>query len=209
MNLSDTNVDLNSMTDEELCRLAAESREAEEYLILRYSRTVRAIARPLYLAGGDSEDLIQEGLFGLIKAVRDFDPGRQASFKTYAQICIRHRLYSAVKSAGRGKHVPLNDSVPFQAASFDSDSGKANIQFHRQHQDPEELIIGREEVGELLSALNGRLSSFESQVLKLFLDGLSYSEIAAIVGKPQKSVDNAVQRIKRKFAQQINKADTA
>lgn len=188
-------------SDETLCMLAASGdRIAEEVLVTRYNRLVRVCARPFFLAGGDSEDLIQEGMFGLLKAIREFDPTHDTMFRTFAEICIRSRIRSAIIAASRGKHTPLNDSVSLENPLFDgisSFSGSAQ-------NSPEELIISREESLERLERLNDRLSRFESAVLELYLRGCSYQEIAEQLQRPQKSVDNAVQRIRRKVAQYVN-----
>lgn len=195
--------------DETLCALAAaDDRQAEEMLVLRYTRLVRACARPYFLAGGDSEDLIQEGMVGLIKAIREYDAEKAASFKTYAEICIRSRLYSAIKTAARVKHSPLNNYISFEAPLFDgSENPLAYETVHFKQKTPEELIIGKEEFRELLGVLHGHLSGFEAKVLQLYLNGLSYAEIAAETEKPLKSVDNAVQRMRRKVARYLNPGD--
>ena len=176
-------------SDEELCRLAASgNRDAEETLVKRYLRMVRVCARPYFLAGGDSEDLIQEATFGLLKAVREFDSGHDAKFKTFAEVCIRNRIRSAVATASRCKYAPLNDSVPFEPPMLGSGAS------------PEELYISREEEAERLSKLDQKLSPLERKIMALFLYGLSYREISEQVGRPIKSVDNAIQRIRRKVA---------
>ena len=175
--------------DEELCRLAASGdRDAEEVLVKRYLRMVRVCARPYFLAGGDSEDLIQEATFGLLKAIREFSPGYDAKFKTFAEVCIRNRIRSAVATASRSKHAPLNDSVPFESPMLGIEAS------------PEELYISREEEAERLTKLAQKLSPLERKILELFLHGLSYREISEQVGRPAKSVDNAIQRIRRKVA---------
>lgn len=176
-------------SDETLCSLASQGcRDAEEELVKRYFRQVRVCARPYFLAGGDSEDLIQEAMFGLLKAIREFEPNRDARFKTFAEVCIRNRIRSAVTSAARSKHAPLNDSVPFENPMLGSEIS------------PEELYISREEETERLARLGQQLSPLEREVLTRFLLGLSYQEISEQVGRPVKSVDNAVQRIRRKVA---------
>ena len=176
-------------SDEELCRLTASGdRDAEEILVKRYLRMVLVCARPYFLAGGDSEDLIQEATFGLLKAIREFAPGHDAKFKTFAEVCIRNRIRSAVATASRSKHAPLNDSVPFESPMLGIGAS------------PEELYISREEETERLTRLNQKLSPLEQKILKLFLHGLSYREISEQVGRPIKSVDNAIQRIRRKVA---------
>ncbi|MBD5099410.1 MAG: sigma-70 family RNA polymerase sigma factor [Clostridiales bacterium] len=180
---------ISEYSDEELCALVADGcREAEEELVKRYLRPVRVCARPYFLAGGDSEDLIQEAMFGLLKAIREFDPSRDARFKTFAEVCIRNRIRSAVTNAARSKHAPLNDSVPFESPMLGVGAS------------PEEQYISREEETELLICLEQQLSTLEHRVLDFFLLGLSYQEISEQVGRSIKSVDNAVQRIRRKVA---------
>ena len=185
--MSEITTQISEYSDEVLCKLAADGRrDAEEELVKRYFRQVRVCARPYFLAGGDSEDLIQEAMFGLLKAIREFDPSHEARFKTFAEVCIRNRIRSAVTSAARSKHAPLNDSVPFESPMLGAGAS------------PEELYISREEEAERFSRLARQLSPLERDVLTLFLLGLSYQEISEQVGRPVKSVDNAVQRIRHK-----------
>ena len=180
---------ISECSDEELCRLVASGeRGAEEVLVQRYLRMVRVCARPYFLAGGDSEDLIQEATFGLLKAIREFSPEYDAKFKTFAEVCIRNRIRSAVATASRSKHAPLNDSIPFESPMLGIGAS------------PEELYISREEEAERLARLAKRLSPLERKILEFFLYGLSYREISEQVGRPAKSVDNAIQRIRRKVA---------
>ena len=163
---ADCNI-LSEKTDEQLCLMVAHGNaEAEEMLVSRYSRLVRVCARPLFLAGGDSEDLIQEGMVGLLHAIRTYDQGREALFRTYADVCIRSRLYSAVRAASRGKHVPLNNSISFETPLFDSTGYLSS-----QKENPEDVIIGKEEWKERLNVLKDQLSGFEKNVLHLFLGG--------------------------------------
>ena len=194
---------LEQMRDEDLCLLAAAgNRMAEEALVTRYIRFVRTCARPFFLVGGDSEDLIQEGMVGLIKAVREYDAVKEASFRTFAEICIRNRLYSVLRAAAREKHKALNQSVSLDTPEFDSNSytsGPNNL----AQRNPEDFLIDREHTAALLSGVRKQLSEFEAKILGYYLDGLSCREIALEVGKSAKSVDNAVQRIRRKVAQQI------
>ena len=186
-------------SDEELClRASRGDPEAETELVCRYGQLVRACARPLFLAGGDSEDLIQEGMVGLLTAIRGFDPGRDASFRTYAEICVRSRLYTAVRAAQGGKHALLNQSVSFEPPLFDG----TNAHLFSSVESPEDVIIGREELKERLRALKGQLSELEAQILPLYLKGLSCGQIARQVSRSKKSVDNAIQRIRRKMARQ-------
>jgi RNA polymerase sporulation-specific sigma factor len=170
---------------------------AETQLIEKYSRLVRACARPYFLTGGETEDLIQEGMLGLISAVRQYDPSKTASFRTFAEHCIRNRLYTAIKSASRLKHTPLNDSISFESPQFDESQARVSCYLR----DPEELLIAREHFDELTEHISGSLSNLESEVLELYLSGLSYHDIAKKLNKAPKSVDNAVQRIRKKLAQ--------
>ena len=200
-------VDYTDLNDIDLQRMgAADDREAEETLAARYMYLVRACARPMFLAGGDSEDLIQEGTFGLVSAIRQFSPDCDTSFKTFAELCIRKRLYSAIKSASRLKHFPLNDGVSFVQLSEDHRAPLSAVPevFRRS---PEDLVLARESKEELYTAFSRCLSPFENKVLDLYLDGLSYREIAQRLDKEPKAVDNAVQRIRRKLARNPNLGD--
>ena len=198
---------LDQRTDEELALLARDGdREAEELLVARYHRLVRTCARPYFLAGGDSEDLTQEGMFGLLKAVREYHAEKEASFRTFAEICIRSRLYSVLRDMARDKHKPLNQSVSLDTPDFDSNSytsGTSNL----AQRNPEDHMIDRERTAALLSGVRKQLSEFEAKILGYYLDGLTCREIADTVGRPPKSVDNAVQRIRRKVAQQLLSGD--
>ena len=190
--------------DEALCTLAASGdRIAEEALVMRYHRLVRICARPYFLAGGDSEDLIQEGMVGLLAAIREYDSGKAASFRTFAEVCIKNRLISVIKAAARDKHIPLNNYVSFETPLFSGNGDHyAYGAADQLQEDPEAILLGREAFQERMRALEGQLSGFEASILRLYLNGLSYSEIAAEVNKSPKSVDNAVQRIRRKFSRQ-------
>ena len=199
--------ELERQPDEELCLLAAAgNRLAEEALVTRYNRLVRTCARPFFLAGGDSEDLTQEGMVGLITAVREYDAGKEASFRTFAEICIRSRLYSVLRASARDKQQPLNQSLSLDDSHFDSNpltSGTNNL----AQRNPEDFLIDREHTAALLSGVRKQLSEFEAKILGFYLDGLSCREIAKAVNKPPKSVDNAVQRIRRKVARQLLSGD--
>ena len=176
---------------------------AESELVHRYGQLVRACARPLFLAGGDSEDLIQEGMFGLLSAIRQFNPEAGVSFRTFAEHCIKMRLLSAVKSASRLKHFPLNDGISLEQLTEDSSSQlSATSEIFRNS--PEVLVLARESKEELYALFSRCLSKLEKSVLSLYLDGFSYSEIAARLNKDPKAIDNAVQRIRRKLARTLN-----
>ena len=195
--------------DEALCSLAASGdRIAEEALVMRYNRLVRVCARPYFLAGGDSEDLIQEGMVGLLNAIREYDPGKGSSFRTYAETCIRNRILSAIRAAARDKHTPLNHYVSYETPLLDGNTDSYPLSASRQpQQNPEDMLISREERRERLGTLKGQLSGFEAQILDLYLRGLSYVEIASEVDRSPKAVDNAVQRIRRKVAQHLSSGD--
>jgi RNA polymerase sporulation-specific sigma factor len=190
------------LDDDRLQQLAMSGdREAEEALAERYLRLVRACARPLFLAGGDSEDLIQEGTFGLLSAIRRYSPEDGTSFKTFAEHCVRMRLLSAIKSASRLKHIPLNDGISLEELSEDPGADIAALP-ESFRQNPEKLILAKESREELSAAFSRCLSRFEVKVLNLYLEGLSYREIADRLCKDAKSIDNAVQRIRRKLARE-------
>lgn len=199
----------NPTADEALCSLAASGdRIAEEALVMRYNRLVRVCARPYFLAGGDSEDLIQEGMVGLLNAIREYDPGKGSSFRTYAETCIRNRILSAIRAAARDKHTPLNHYVSYETPLLDGNTDSYPLSASRQpQQNPEDMLISREERRERLGTLKGQLSGFEAQILDLYLRGLSYVEIASEVDQSPKAVDNAVQRIRRKVAQHLSSGD--
>ena len=199
----------NPTADEALCSLAASGdRIAEEALVMRYNRLVRVCARPYFLAGGDSEDLIQEGMVGLLNAIREYVPGKGSSFRTYAETCIRNRILSAIRAAARDKHTPLNHYVSYETPLLDGNTDSYPLSASRQpQQNPEDMLISREERRERLGTLKGQLSGFEAQILDLYLRGLSYVEIASEVDRYPKAVDNAVQRIRRKVAQHLSSGD--
>lgn len=180
------------LNDEELVLKARSgSADAEEMLILRYMPSVRCFVRPYFLVGGDSEDLIQEGMIGVVKAISEFDESRHASFKTFAALCVKNRVYSAIRNSKRGKNSPLNDYVSFETVLSE------NVMVS----DPVEDVISRENYVELLKDVSKRLSPLEIKVLDLYLEGMSYSEISDKLSKPPKSIDNAVQRIRKKLLQ--------
>ncbi|NCB74292.1 MAG: sigma-70 family RNA polymerase sigma factor [Clostridia bacterium] len=197
-----------NLNDNELLGMAnLGDKVAEDQLALRYTRLVKICSRPFFLVGGDGEDLIQEGMLGLLSAIREFDLSMNTSFKTYAEICVKRRIYSAIKSASRKKHDPLNDMVSFDDVLSDESSSGAVTYGVSLRRTPEEQVLAREGVGEIIQTYSRCLSKFEVEVLNLFLRGLSYSEIAELCGKTDKSVDNAVQRIRRKLARDLNLSD--
>lgn len=185
--------DYDTCTDEELiARLRAGEREITDYLIDKYKSLVRTRARALYLVGGDHEDLIQEGMLGLFNAVRDYKPGKEASFATFAGLCIDRQMYSAVASSQRQKHQPLNSFVSLSEPVSEQELRLVD------EETPEEIMISRENVIGMHERIKERLSKFEYQVLELYLKGYDYTQIAEKLGKQPKAIDNALQRIRSK-----------
>jgi len=182
-------------------------RLAEETLAERYAYLVRVCARPYFLAGGDGEDLTQEGMLGLISAIRAFDPGMHAAFKTFAEQCIKNRLISAVRAAQRLKHTPLNEGVSLDDV-LSNEAQSRSISFSEGFQrSPEEQVLARERTDEFYGIFQKCLSKLEADVLRLYLAGFSYREMAGRLRKDPKSVDNAVQRIRQKLARRLDSGD--
>ncbi|MFR3788064.1 MAG: sigma-70 family RNA polymerase sigma factor [Agathobaculum desmolans] len=191
---------LSMWSDEDLCRYTRTgSGQAAELLVKRYARLVKTCARPYFLVGADAEDLIQEGMLGLMKAIREFDDEKGVAFGAFARLCVTRKIFSAVRAAASHKHDPLNHSMSIDRPLFE-DLAESHTRVVAPIGDPESLVIGNEEREELVRRLYSLLSEFEAQVLTLFLDGLSYEEMSETLRKPIKSVDNAIQRIKRKSA---------
>ena len=189
-----------ALSDEALCQMAQQGKgEATEALVSRYSRLVKTCARPYFLVGADAEDLLQEGMLGLLKAIREYDEAQKTPFGAFARLCVTRRIYTAVRAAAALKHDPLNRSLSFDRPLFE-DLAQSHTRVAAPIGDPESLVIGNEERAELIRMLYSLLSEFEAKVLTLFLDGLSYEQMAETLHKPIKSVDNAIQRIKRKSA---------
>ena len=188
--------------DEEVVDLArAGSVLAQEYLINKYRSFVRAKARSYFLIGADREDIIQEGMIGLYKAIRDFRGDKLASFKAFAELCIQRQIITAIKTATRQKHIPLNSYVSLNRPIYDEDSDRTLIDVMpgADVTDPEEIVINGEEASYIESRMTELLSDLERQVLAYYLDGKSYMEIAADLNRHVKSIDNALQRVKRKL----------
>jgi RNA polymerase sporulation-specific sigma factor len=199
----------NEYTDEQLCaQVAMGDRASEEALVLRYSRLVRICARPYFLVGGDGEDLIQEGMLGLLSAIREFSPDRNVAFRTYAELCIRRRMISAIRKAAGDKHTPLNTYVSLELTLFvgNQEYSSFGAAMGRQ-ENPEDMIISRERLRSLVKWINDQLTELERSILQYYLKGFSYAEIAKEVDRSTKSVDNAVQRIRRKIARQIQSSE--
>ena len=188
----------NGIPDEKLCRLARQGTDLDGESDPSLYRLVKTCARLYFLAGADAEDLMQEGMLGLLNAVREYDESKGAPFGAFARLCITRKIYSAVKAAASLKHDPLNQSMSIDRPLFE-DLAESRTRVTAPNGDPESLVIGNEEREERKKKLYSLLSEFEAQVLTLFLDGLSYEEMSEALHKPIKSVDNAVQRIKAKI----------
>lgn len=197
-------------SDEELVEaVRVGDSEALEYLINKYRNFVRAKARSYFLIGADREDIIQEGMIGLYKAIRDFRGDKLASFKAFAELCITRQIITAIKTATRQKHIPLNSYVSLDKPIYEEDSDRTllDVICISQASDPEELIINREEFSGLEDKMTEILSELERQVLMLYLDGRSYQEIAVDLHRHVKSIDNALQRVKRKLERYLEVRD--
>lgn len=199
--------DYEQMPDEELIdRLREGETRITDYIMDKYKNLVRSKAGTMYLLGADREDLIQEGMIGLFKAIRDYDCGRDASFFTFAELCISRQMYSAVQAAGRKKHIPLNTYISLYSAGSEGSEEEENSilgVLEDRGLGPEELFIDRESVERLERQINEELSSFEKQVFELYITGMSYSQIAKLLGRDEKSTDNALQRLKGKIRRMI------
>lgn len=185
---------------------------AYDRLVNRYRGFVRLKASSYFLLGGEGEDLIQEGLVGLYKAVRDFRPDRESSFRNFAELCITRQMITAVKTASRNKHAPLNQSVSFASsptAASDGESTLEDILPGSPVEDPASVVVSTEELGSLVECLTSVLSGLESEVLTCYLDGRSYEEIAERLECDTKTVDNALQRVKRKVATHLSEREVA
>ena len=190
-----------NVSDEELImRFRAGETSIEDYLMEKYKGLVRQKARAMFLIGGDTDDLIQEGMIGLFKAVRDFQPGREAAFATFAGVCIDRQLYSAIQSSNRQKHIPLNSYVSLNQEEEGSPIWELSVE------NPESIVIDQENARDLQQKFMGFLSPMERKVLDLYLRGEGYVEIARILNKSPKSIDNALQRIRSKIREALEEA---
>ncbi|MCX8007814.1 MAG: RNA polymerase sporulation sigma factor SigH [Coriobacteriia bacterium] len=201
---------LGQADEEEALILAAQSGDdqASAEILRRYRGFVRCKARSYFLAGADREDVIQEGMIGLYKAIRDFDPSKQSSFRSFAELCVTRQLITAIKSATRQKHSPLNSYVSLSRTASTEEEGDrvlADILAAREVCDPAELVIAAWEATDIREGFLRALSPFESEVLRLYVNGKSYQEVAQTLGRHTKAVDNAIQRIKRKVELQVQR----
>lgn len=195
--------DFTNLTDEEILLAIKDNNDelALEYLINKYRNFVRAKARSYFLIGADREDIIQEGMIGFYKAIRDFRNDKLSSFRAFAELCVTRQIITAIKTATRQKHIPLNSYVSLNKPIYDEDSDRTlmDVLSGGKISDPEELVISREEFADIEKKMEEILSDLEWRVLMSYLDGKSYQEIAADLGRHVKSIDNALQRVKRKL----------
>jgi len=190
------------MTDEEIVLLCHNGdTSAEEYLLNKYKNFVRSKARSYFLIGADHEDIVQEGMIGLYKAIRDYKQEKLSSFRAFAELCITRQIITAIKTATRQKHIPLNSYVSLNKPLYDEESDRTllDIIMEGNAGNPEDLIINQENLGNIHQRINEVLSGLEQEVLSAYLDGKSYQEIAESLGRHVKSIDNALQRVKRKL----------
>lgn len=200
-----------NISDKELIELSRSGDGyATEFLLEKYRNFVRARSRTYFLIGADREDIIQEGMIGLYKAIRDYKPDAQASFKSFAELCITRQIITAIKTATRQKHIPLNSYISLSKPIYDDENERIllDVVNERKKIDPEEIMINKERFKLLEKKLSQILSKLEWKVLTNYLDGKSYSEIAANVNKSEKSIDNALQRIKKKIEKNIINDET-
>lgn len=198
--------DYEQNTDEELIdRLRGGETHIVDYICDKYKNLVRSKAKSMFILGGDSEDLIQEGMIGLFKAVRDYDSGRDASFYTFADLCISRQMYTAVQASKRQKHIPLNTYVSLYENTVEDKEEHSLLEAlaDRKELNPEEMFLDKERVAYLENIIENELSSFEKQVLDLYMTGMRYTQIAKVLGRDEKSTDNALQRLKGKIRKML------
>lgn len=203
--------DLEELSENEIILIAQNRNdEAMTYLMEKYKGLVRQKVRTLFLIGGDKDDLVQEGMIGLYKAICDYSPDKEASFKTFADLCISRQVYTAIKTSNRMKNQPLNSYISIYSSAYSDENALADGDFiidqeiRASQLNPEEIIIDRENVSRIEKNLFAYLSKMETKVLELYLDGMTYQEIASYMAKSPKSIDNALQRIKSKLQKQID-----
>lgn len=198
--------DLADLADEEIVQLIRNGcKKGMEHLIEKYKPLVRAKSRSYFLIGADREDIVQEGMIGLFKAIRDYKDDKSIPFRLFAEMCVTRQIITAVKTATRQKHIPLNSYVSLNKRVFDEESDKMLIEVLQEVSvsDPEELFISKEEYGAIEGKMHELLSPFEKRVLYMYLGGIAYQDIAKQLRKPVKSIDNALQRLKKKIEKGI------
>ena len=199
------------LTDEEVVEMSHQGEPlAEDYLLDKYKNFVRAKARSYFLIGADHEDIVQEGMIGLYKAIRDYRPEKLSSFRAFAELCITRQIITAIKTATRQKHIPLNSYISLNKPLYDEESDRTlmDVIMEGWVSNPEEIIINREDLIHINEKIKEVLSGLEQEVLSAYLDGKSYQEIAESLGRHVKSIDNALQRVKRKLEKYLEETTT-
>lgn len=205
--LAERFIEFKDKLDEEIVLLAKDGQiRAQEYLISKYENFVKSKAKSYFLIGADKEDIYQEGMIGLYKAIRDFRPDKLTSFKAFAELCVTRQIITAIKTATRQKHIPLNTYVSLNKPIYEEESERTLLDVLAGFKitDPEELVISQEEVTYIEGEISKVLSDLELEVLTSYLDGKSYQEIACDLDRHAKSIDNALQRVKRKLEKCLN-----
>ncbi|GAQ18363.1 stage 0 sporulation protein H [Oceanobacillus picturae] len=205
-------VNFQTLDDDEVLQLVhAGDSHALDFLIHKYRNFVRAKARTYFLIGADKEDIIQEGMIGLYKAIRDFDGDKLSSFKAFAELCVTRQIITAIKTATRQKHIPLNSYVSLDKPMYDEESERTLLDVIAGSKaiDPQEMLLHREKFGDMELKLSELLSELEKKVLHLYLDGCTYQEISGKLNRHVKSIDNALQRVKKKLEQLLEANDVS
>ena len=200
------NTNFHTKTDEEVALLASDGNSAAiDYLLDKYRNLVLVITRSYFLIGADRDDITQEGMIGLFKAIRDFKSDNEASFSTFAHMCVKRQILSAIKTATRKKHLPLNSYISLNNTAYDDEQETTllNVIIDKEELSPEDIIIDKENQENMLKSITAILSEYETTVLDKYLKGMSYVDIAAELDKSEKSIDNALQRIKKKIEKQF------
>ena len=203
------NQDLSEMNDEDIVEHIKLNKDAvaQEYIMTKYKPLVKSKARAYFIVGADNEDIIQEGMIGLYKAIRDYQREKNSSFKAFADLCITRQIITAIKAATRQKHIPLNSYVSLNKPAFEDEPQITYLDNIKENEvlNPETVVIGQENKTFIENNIDKNLSRFEMEVLSMYLQGKSYNEISQSIGKPEKSVDNALQRIKKKLSRLLEK----
>lgn len=193
--------DYSKLSDNEIIKkIAAKEEGAVEYMMQKYGGLVKKEVRTVFLIGAETEDLTQEGMIGLFKAIRDYEPDKGASFFTFATHCVRNQIKTAISASNRKKHTPLNTYISIYAESTEDGLSLVELEADKSDCNPEELIIAREQKSDLMNKIESELSKYEKKVIDLYLEGLSYADIADKLGKTEKSIDNALFRIRGKLS---------
>lgn len=193
--------DYSQLSDNEIiAKIAAREDGAVEYMMQKYGALVKKEVRTVFLIGAEAEDLTQEGMIGLFKAIRDYEPDKGAGFSTFATICVRNQIKSAISASNRKKHTPLNTYISIYAEINEDGIPLLELESHREDSNPEDLVIAKERKSDLMKKIESELSKYEKKVIDLYLEGLSYSDIAQKLGKTEKSIDNALFRIRGKLS---------